>query len=160
VAPPAGGTHGRRTGLVVVAAVLGVLVLLLCIGGGVYALSKRGNQPTGNGATSPAGGPNTSGPSPATSAAPSGEAIAIPCDRLKGQPFGAVEGSLSRNGYKVKRVDQPGGRSGEVVDIQPCSAPRGSEITVTVSTGRASGGPGLPGATCLPVIGCPSSGRP
>jgi hypothetical protein len=93
--------------------------------------------------------------------------VPIPCDDLKRKTFPQVERELQKNRFEVKRVDQPGGRRGEIVDISPCRAPHGSVITVTVSTGRgADESPGAaPGATpsCFGggILGtCPPTSRP
>jgi len=161
--PPA---TGRRTGLVVTAIVLAVLLLLTCVIGGIYALRNVGNNKAG-GTTNP--GQTTASPTPSV------DRINIPCEDLKKRTFQVVERSLKDNGFKVKRVDQAGGRPGDVIDIQPCDlVPAGSEVTVTVATGRASGGPGGPGGpggspgpggptggpvTCIPLIGCPTTGQ-
>jgi serine/threonine-protein kinase len=159
----------RRTGLIIVAVILAVLVLLMCVVGGFLLLRNAGNNSTGGGGTS------------TPSSTPSRDYKDIPCDDLKKRSFSDVEISLKRNKFTVKRVDQPGGRAGQVVDIQPCThVAVGSEVTVTVATGRSggggssngpggsspgTGGPGGPGgpppATCLPLVGCPpTTGQP
>ena len=74
------------------------------------------------------------------SPSPHGSLIRIPCADLRHKTFTQVDKELKDNGFLVKKVERPGGREGDVLDVQPCEAQRGSEITVTVATGK--GGPG------------------
>jgi serine/threonine-protein kinase len=159
---PASAPPGRRNGMLILAGVLAVLVVLLCVGGGLYFL-RNASKNTPSGGSTNANSPGPTAPPPST-AAPlgTGKVLNIPCDSLKGQQFFVVENSLRTNGYKVKRVNQPGGRSGQVVDIDHCGGtPQGTEVTVTVSTGQSSQGPGgggEPVVPCLPpLIACTPS---
>ncbi len=54
--------------------------------------------------------------------------------------------------YKVKTVDVAGGSNGRVKEMSPCgSQPEGTEITLTVFTGKPanSSGPATPTESCL-----------
>jgi len=119
--------------------------LLVCGGGGAYLLthtdgtpktSQQPNPPVAGGTGSPATGPTSTTASPS----PHGSLIRIPCADLRHKTFTQVDKELKDNGFLVKKVERPGGREGDVLDVQPCEAQRGSEITVTVATGK--GGPG------------------
>jgi serine/threonine-protein kinase len=150
VAPPGGrsplggGGGNSRTGLVLVAVILGVLVLLVGGGLGVWFLT-RDSTPTGNTPTN-----NTSaGGSPT----PSVDVKSIPCNDLKNKPIGTVRRQLEQNGYVVKTEEVEGQVPGQVVDVTPCGPqPVGSTITVKVV--RSARGPGgnnnTTGPSCPP----------
>jgi hypothetical protein len=116
---------------------IGALVLILCVGGGVFLVNNLGDDDPKT--------PATNGT--ASTAPPPGETETVDCDDLKGQPITGVRNHLEKtDGFKVKVVDVDSAeRAGTVVDVQPCGAqPKGSEITVSVSTGRGQGNGGGP----------------
>jgi serine/threonine-protein kinase len=142
---PASPRDPRRTGLMALAAGIGALLLILCVGGGVFLVNNLGNDSPGNDPTTPATAP------------PPASQLAIDCDKMKGDPLAPVQEHLEKDGFKVKvtQVDDSR-RAGTVVDV-PCSAPVGTEVEVKVSNGRggggggASGGPaGDPNQSCTP----------
>jgi serine/threonine-protein kinase len=143
--PAPTGSGGRRTGLILVAALLGVLALLVCGGGGVYLLTRTNDSPKPSAQPNPPAAGGTSSPTPKStgttgSPSPHGALVRIPCAELRTKTFTQVDRELKENGFLVKKVERPGGREGDVLDVQPCEAQRGSEITVTVAAGK--GGPG------------------
>jgi hypothetical protein len=158
--------------MVLLGVLLGVFVLLLCVGGGYLLFSGNNKKDKGGAAsqTTAAQTTQTTEQAPATTAAPTGRLINIPCNRLKGQQYDKVEKALVvDNHFKVKKVEQAGGKEGEVLNVEPCAAPRGSEITVTVATGPGGGasstsGPGgtEPTPACIGGLlgSCPPSSRP
>jgi serine/threonine protein kinase len=150
--PPAPGgapgqpDPGRRNQVILYAVLAVVLVLVVCGGGTWFLLSHKG--PTASPRQSP--GTTAAPPPPPAPTSAAGDGVPIPCDKLKGQDFNDVDRQLRiRNGFRVKRVDQPGGQRNQVVDVEPCQAPRGSEITVTVSTGRGPDDSSGPPPSCL-----------
>jgi serine/threonine protein kinase len=159
VTGPVRGGNGprdpKRTGLIAAAAALGVLLLLICVVGGVYYVQKSDKQPGGN--------PTTAPTTNATTTSPAAELVTIDCKGMKGKSATSVETALRKQGFTVKtRSVDKGGKNGDVADV-PCSAPKGSEVTVDVTTGRgSSGGNGSgnpsPSATC-PLGLCIPTGR-
>jgi len=145
---PAAPANPKRTQMIALIAGIGALVLILCIGGGVFLVNKLGNNddnkpPTTNGS--------------ATTAPPPGQTETVDCKGLKGAKIADVRNHLqNKDGFKVKEVEVASNEpAGTVVDVTPCDAqPKGSEITVSVSNGRGggnggNGGPsGGPNATC------------
>jgi hypothetical protein len=147
--PGPGGTSAppnqKRTRMIALIAGVGALMLILCIGGGVFLVNNLGDDKNGK-------GPTTDGS--ATTAPPAGETETVDCEDLKGKPFNDVRNHLqNKDGFTVKEVPVDSGeRAGTVVDVQPCGAqPKGSEVTVSVSNGRGggNGGPsGGPNGNC------------
>jgi hypothetical protein len=140
---PAAPGRNRRTGMIALAAGIGALVLILCIGGGIFLVNRLGDddkKPTaGNGTP-------TSAPAP-------GETEFVDCDDLKGKPIASVRNHLEKtDGFTVKETEvDDAARPGTVVDVSPCGdQPKGSEVEVKVSTGRRGNGgaSGGPNATC------------
>jgi hypothetical protein len=135
---PATSGGGRRTGLIVTAVLLGVLVLLMCVGGGIwYAMRNAAdNSPGGNPQAPPSTGPATTG---------NADLVAIDCQTLTGKPAQVVVRRLRDQGFTVRTAPvNAGGHAGDAVEV-PCQAPKGSEVTVKVTTGRVGGG--APSAT-------------
>src|SRR6266511_2388474 len=136
-APAAAHPTGRRTGLIITAVVLAVLVLLMCVVGGILLLKNRGNGSAGEGGGSPGAGTRTT---TGTTAAPAADLVKIECQRLTGRPAPVVTKALTDQGFTVKNVTvDEGGHAGEVVQV-PCEAAKGSEVTIKVTTGRGRGG--------------------
>src|SRR6266511_603868 len=136
-APAAAHPTGRRTGLIITAVVLAVLVLLMCVVGGILLLKNRGNGSAGEGGGSPGAGTRTT---TGTTAAPAADLVKIECQRLTGRPAPVVTKALTDQGFTVKTVTvDEGGHAGEVVQV-PCEAAKGSEVTIKVTTGRGRGG--------------------
>jgi serine/threonine-protein kinase len=132
----------RKTGLIALAAGIGALLLILCIGGGVFLVNNLGNDSPGNDPTTPA-----------TTPAPA-EQLAIDCDKMKGDPLEPVKTHLEKDGFKVKVTEvDDNSRKGTVVDV-PCSAPVGSEVEVKISSGRGGGGGGTAGPSGDPAQTC------
>jgi eukaryotic-like serine/threonine-protein kinase len=149
---PAATPGTRRTGLILAGVLVGLAVLLV---GGIGAwLLLAGNGSTGNG---PGGtGGVTSSPQgagqPVGASQTGAEPIDLDCPHLIGDRYQTVKTRLERQGFTVTRADSPGGGKGQVAAVAPCSAPRGAEITLFVSTGR--GGPdGTPGSSPSPSCG-------
>jgi hypothetical protein len=137
---PAAPADPRRKNMIALIAGIGALVLILCVGGGVFLVNKLGddkpNKPTTNG-------------SPTATAAPTGPTETVDCKNLTGHPVGDVRNHLAgKDGFKVKEVEVDSSeRAGTVVKIEPCdSQPKGSEVTLSVSNGRGTGNGG-PGGT-------------
>jgi len=161
---PAPATGGRRTGLLLTAGLLGVLLLLLCGGGGLFLLSHSSKSGKPNPAPPVAAG--TTGPAPASTTAspsPHGDLLRIPCASLRKETFAQADKELKDHGFLVRKVERRGGREGDVIDVQPCEARAGSEITVTVATGRPGpGGTGVPTPDCFGgglIFSCPPTTR-
>jgi eukaryotic-like serine/threonine-protein kinase len=139
--PSAPAANQRRTGMIALIAGIGALLLILCVGGGVYLVNNLGDD------KDPVAGNGT-----ATSAPPAGETETVDCDGLKGQKIANVRNHLEKtDGFTVKETPvDDSAPAGTVVDVSPCDEqPKGSEIEVKVSNGRgtrggdggASGGP-------------------
>jgi hypothetical protein len=146
VPAPARPGGGNRNQVILYATLVVVLVLAVCGGGTWFLLTRDGGKAAPQPTTATTVAPQPPGPAPTTTAA---QGVTIPCDELKGQDFATVDRLLRRNRFDVKRVDQPGGTPEQVVDVEPCQAPRGSQITVTVSTGRGPDESAEPTSTCL-----------
>jgi serine/threonine-protein kinase len=145
VPTPARPGGGNRNRIILYATLAVVLVVAVCGGGTWFLLTRNGGKAAPQPTTATTVAPQPPGPAPTTAA----EGVTIPCDELKGQDFATVDRLLRRNRFAVKRVDQPGGTPEQVVDVEPCQAPRGSQITVTVSTGRGPDESAEPTSTCL-----------
>jgi serine/threonine-protein kinase len=140
-----GGSGGgsSRTGLVLTAVILGVLVVLVFGGVGIWYLT-RDSASTGN---TPGPG-TTAGASPTVSV----DTKPIPCNDLKNRPVNTVKRLLEQNGFKVQVEEVEGKVPGQVVDITPCGPqPVGSTITVKVVKSAAGpGGNPSTGPSCPP----------
>src|SRR6266540_3551261 len=91
-APAAAHPTGRRTGLIITAVVLAVLVLLMCVVGGILLLKNRGNGSAGEGGGSPGAGTRTT---TGTTAAPAADLVKIECQRLTGRPAPVVTNKVT-----------------------------------------------------------------
>jgi eukaryotic-like serine/threonine-protein kinase len=132
---PGSGRPKRNQNLVVTAVVLGVLVVLLCGGVGIYLLNKHDKPDTpGSTATS----------NPPTTAAN----VDVPCNKLTGQQLDKVRAYLEGEHLTVTTNQVQGAIPNKVTKISPCgSVPVGSTITLNVvkSAGLPTGLPTLPG---------------
>jgi hypothetical protein len=154
--------------MIIAGAVLGALLLVLCIGGGVFLVNQLSKDkddpkdPVAQNSTAP-----TTGGSPK----------AIDCNGMKGKTSWTVKEALEKDGFTVKIVvTQSAGERDSVLNVTPCQATSGSEISVEVPrgsdpsatnptrgpSGRPSGRPGNSGVPCVPIPGiqtCPPSPR-
>jgi serine/threonine-protein kinase len=152
IARPAGGPGGRppakgRNNLVLVAAALGVLVLLVFGGIGIYLLTSsdsKGDPVAGN---SPSAVVATTGGGQTQSATK----VNVPCTRLRFRPFNTVRSQLEELGFKVQPKTVTGFPDNQVSDVSPCGLqPQGSTITVSVGGNAGGNTPGAPTATSQP----------
>ena len=68
-----------------------------------------------------------------------GATIDVGCKNMIGRQLLAVRTELQLNGFSVKVVQTTAnGHNNEVVDVTPCQAHRGDEITVTVISSQGS----------------------
>ena len=131
---------------------LGALVLILCVGGGVFLVNNLGDDKK-----TPATGTAAPRPARRRPARPRRSTATASKDK----PIANVRNHLEKtDGFTVKETEvDDGARAGTVVEVSPCGAqPKGSEVTVTVSNGRgpgngggASGGPNCHVRRRLPV---------
>jgi eukaryotic-like serine/threonine-protein kinase len=148
---PTTGAPGGRNNKLLIGALAGVVVVLLGLGIGAWALLGNhggGGSPT-NGAT-----PTQQG---------GGQLVDLQCDQLVFRQANYVEDRLRQNGFKTQRVEKSGGKRNQVTKVDPCQAPAGATITITVSTGNGggdNGGGNSPAPECnLPGLNnplCPS----
>jgi hypothetical protein len=135
--------------LIVLAAVLAGILLIMCVGGGIYVANRSSNS--GGGGANP-DGTNSGGQ---TTVAPgANNLVAIDCNGLKGRQKDEVERVLKDKNLDVKTTEvDTGGQRGEVVSISPCQVAPGGTVTITVRSGKGGGGPGPGGDNCTPGIG-------
>jgi hypothetical protein len=165
--PQQGGGGSGRTGLIVTAVVLAVLVAIMGAVGIVYALADNDDPNTPGGQTSRTPTPvvTTAGPTA------TGAFVNIDCGALRGKPLKDVRDELSRINIRstVTYVNaRDGAKPDDVVEVSPCgSQRRGTTVRLQVVRG-ASSSPSrtntpAPGLTCpgggikLPFTPCPSA---
>jgi eukaryotic-like serine/threonine-protein kinase len=156
--PAPRSSGGNRNVLMLAAVVLGVLVVLVCGGAGVWYLTSD-DRPGGNPGSTPGGAATTQGQSTAPV-----DTKDIPCDKLRNRPLSVVKKNLEDNRFKVNVEYVEGAIPNQVVDVSPCGRqPVGSTITVKVvksalppdrNTPSRDPAPSGPTASCVsPVPG-------
>ena len=140
----------RNSGLVLLLIVIAVLGVLLCAGLIGYLVREAANQTQGAGGGT--GGTSTQQQPNQNRAA---NTIGLPCEQYKRDRIQAVQNDLKGKGLDVKVTPTPGGKQGDVHDVQPCTVTPGQEVTVTVRTGARGGDPAPScDAIAAPILGC------
>jgi hypothetical protein len=159
-APP--GPPGKRNNsrAVLMGLMVGLIVLLL-IAAAVIAYKLTSNANSNSGGTPPPSVTTTTaqattqqtGNGQQTQSSQGTQSVNLHCDQLRGKSYDDVQKTLSREGFTVNKVSQPGGQKNKVVDVTPCQAQQGDTITVTVSDGKTTPSTAPPSSAGQPSNG-------
>ena len=164
--PERGHDNGR---LVLIGVVVGLVGVLLIGTVTAWALHRHNNQAGNNLDTStsataspPAADPVGQQPViPSSKPSPTQAKLVELCKNLRGARIDVARALLKESDFAINEQPVPGGKEGRVADVDPCEAAPGSEVTVSVYTGKrdTSDTPSLPPCDSVNTQDC-ASGSP